>query len=617
MRFIELKKSVTVLFLLLTGYHSFTQTVTWDSTFNGNGHVPVGSFFTMTSLLVQPDSNILVTGQHYAVAGYDVAIARYKVNGSADSSFGNNGVVFKKFCTVCYNESAQLIALLPNGKILLLCKLNAFINGDTSFYIMARLFPNGNIDSSFGQDGIADLNFSKGQEIDAMSIQRNGKIVLGGSNDGTDGMFRGFIIARLNTDGSYDNSFGTRGLVHTVFTHHENDTLNSWYYDDFHEVSGIVMQDDEKIIAAGYTFTYLNGYRQDTIAIARYNTNGSLDSSYDDDGKIFFNPPNKHVDYDYGSSVTTVFLQPDQKLLIVGNFSSTQSHGRWTRLGLALIRLNTNGQPDSSFDGDGMRDYGGSGHYKQACVGLALQSDHKILVGFIESDPDDQSPDHAIMRVNSNGENDNDFGPGGVIRPLPWSQYNNKSLMWSVKIKGNRIYMLRDSGRLAALKNNGIGLDPATRKLCQSDANLVIKAGLPGTSYQWQLSLDSLNFNNISNNNNYSGVNTSSLSLNNIGPLWHGYRYRCITNNSTSNTTTIHYLKNSQHEWIGAVSNQWENPANWLCGTLPGNNSVVLINSAAVVIHSNVTIGDFRLTQGATVTVDTGYNLTITQNNNH
>ena len=478
MRSIELKKLITIFILIFSGHHSFSQTGTLDSTFNGNGQLIVDNGYNhMTCFLVQPDSSILVAGGQY-----DIAMARYKVNGSPDSSFGNNGVVVRNFSTIYYSESTEIIELLPNGKILLLCKLGGHSNyADTSFYFMAKFLPNGNIDSSFGQHGIADLNFSKGRKIDAMSIQRNGKIVLSGSNDGTDGMFRGFIIARLNRDGSYDNSFGTRGLVHTIFTHQESDTVNSSIYTDVHEIRGMVIQDDGKIIAAGYTVTLWNDYRYDTIAIARYNTDGSLDSSYDGDGKIFINPPNNYQDYDYGSSITAVLLQPDQKLLIAGNFSSLQSHGRWLHGDLALIRLNTNGKPDSSFDGDGMKDYRAQ-YSKHSCVGIALQSDNKILLGGNGSDPDGHNSNIEMFRVHNNGDEDNDFGPGGFIRPLLLDQYDIiRSYTWVMKIKGNRIYMLSDMG-LRALKNNGIDLNPATRKLCQSDANLAIKAGLTATS---------------------------------------------------------------------------------------------------------------------------------------
>ena len=73
-------------------------------------------------------------------------------------------------------------------------------------------------------------------------------------------------------------------------------------------------------------------------------------------------------------------------------------------------------------------------------------------------------------------------------------------------------------------------------------------------------------------------------------------------------TATCPCLNNT---WLGTVSNAWENPGNWSCGTVPGPSSVVIINSGTVVVSSNATIYSLSLSPGVTFTVNTGFNMTI------
>jgi hypothetical protein len=121
------------------------------------------------------------------------------------------------------------------------------------------------------------------------------------------------------------------------------------------------------------------------------------------------------------------------------------------------------------------------------------------------------------------------------------------------------------------------------------------------------MSTDSILFNNISNSGNFSGVNTATLSLANIPASWKGYQFRCLVDGGSSNITTIHF----SNEWTGAVSSEWENPANWLCGTVPGSFEDVIINAGNVLINSNVTINSLLVMPGAVLTVGGGYTLTI------
>ncbi|MEP7166076.1 MAG: FG-GAP-like repeat-containing protein [Ferruginibacter sp.] len=158
-------------------------------------------------------------------------------------------------------------------------------------------------------------------------------------------------------------------------------------------------------------------------------------------------------------------------------------------------------------------------------------------------------------------------------------------------------------GTLAVLRNQ-IGTQI---NLCAGGDTLILSS-ISGASYQWQLSTDNVNFNNLSNNANYTGVNTNILHLSALQATWYGYKFRCLVNgNSYSDVFSIAYT----NRWTGAASNVWENPANWSCGTVPDANTDVRIPSGTIVINSNIIIRSLILTTGVQLTVNPGFTVTI------
>jgi hypothetical protein len=143
-------------------------------------------------------------------------------------------------------------------------------------------------------------------------------------------------------------------------------------------------------------------------------------------------------------------------------------------------------------------------------------------------------------------------------------------------------------------------------KLCPSIASTNITSNLSGASYQWQVDIGN-EFINVSNNTTYSNVTTNTLSLLNIPSDWYGYKYRCLVDNNYSNITQLKF----ENIWAGTANPAWENPANWSCGTVPDSNTDVVINSGSIVINSNVTVRTLMVSPGASLTVSTGYTLTV------
>jgi trimeric autotransporter adhesin len=150
----------------------------------------------------------------------------------------------------------------------------------------------------------------------------------------------------------------------------------------------------------------------------------------------------------------------------------------------------------------------------------------------------------------------------------------------------------------------------AQAKLCAMNDTAVINANITGATYQWQVSTDSINYAPITNNTNYSGTQSPNFTLTSIPETWAGRRYRCMVN---GNQPGIFYTISFIHKWLGTQNNNWENPANWSCGTLPTAMSNVVIESGSIVINSNIQIKSLRVASNASVTVQQGYTLQITE----
>ena len=147
-----------------------------------------------------------------------------------------------------------------------------------------------------------------------------------------------------------------------------------------------------------------------------------------------------------------------------------------------------------------------------------------------------------------------------------------------------------------------------TVNLCPVTNSTIMKAVIPGTTYQWQIN-NGNGYVNLADNNFHSGSNTGSLQLINIPSDWYGYQYRCIVD-GTKNTAPGKII--FVDTWAGTVDAEWGNPANWICNSVPDNNTDVFINSGNVIVNSNTICRSLTVKQGATYKVNTGFNLTIT-----
>jgi len=233
----------------------------------------------------------------------------------------------------------------------------------------------GDLDLSFGSGGrvIADFNFSS--TAHAVVLQPDGKMIVVG--EGRTNSPSDFLVARYNTDGSLDTSFGSGGLVLTDF------------FGSDHAIA-VILQPDGKIVAAGASDA--SGIGNSNFALARYNADGSLDSTFGIGGKVV-------SDIDTGNDrVRSLVLQTDGKMVVAG------SHSPGNGGESVLVRYNSNGSLDSTFGNAGKVFNIGYSAYD-----LALQADGKIVTAGWDSE------DFALARYNPNGTFDTTFGTGGRV----------------------------------------------------------------------------------------------------------------------------------------------------------------------------------------------------------
>jgi len=336
---------------------------TLDSSFGSGGKVHTdfpGLAAVPSSVLLQPDAKILVVGGAYPLFTFlgNIEMVRYNSNGNLDRSFGDNGIVTTVLDAGSY---ANAVVQQSDGKIIVAGTLFVDVvigdQSDTDF-VLVRYNRNGSLDTTFGNGGVVSTDFF-GREDDAFSVllQPDGKIVaVGSANDPAS--YYDFAAVRYLNNGTIDETFGTSGTVTTDFGDQNFDRARS-----------AVLLPNGKIIAAGFAISQGGGVQN--FAVARYTKDGVLDNGFSNDGK-------QQITFDNCcQSANQVLLQPDGKIITVGYANTEDSDSDFL-----LARLNPNGSLDSTFGVAG-KVRTSFGDLNGGANGAALQQDGKIVaVGF-------------------------------------------------------------------------------------------------------------------------------------------------------------------------------------------------------------------------------------------
>src|SRR5262249_38376814 len=352
----------------------------------------------LNAVAMQADGKIVVTG---VASGSKEVVARLNPDGTLDPAFGNGGKVLTTFGTGSSDlPSPQALAIGPDGKIV----IGGFVSGRL---LLARLNADGSFDAAFGSNGVVVTQLGEGTNpysgAFAVALQPDGRILTGGGAR-TSGNHGAVLVARWNTDGSLDSSFGTNGKATPQLGEGANADSG---------VTNLALQPDGKIVIAG-SATDTDATQGDAALVARLDGDGTgLDASFGTGGKVLGRLGLTSSDITRPRGLA---LQPDGKIVLGGYTTDAQSHQQ-----IFVSRLNVDGKGlDSWLVGGGtlITQLGEGLVPSSELTGLALQPDGKI-VGVGDATGPHGDTQVLVARVKADGTLDSAFsGDGKVLTQL-------------------------------------------------------------------------------------------------------------------------------------------------------------------------------------------------------
>ena len=373
-------------------------TITLDSTYGTNGTASVSftgaTVAIATQGLMQPDGKVIIVGNVDSGTGganvdWDVALSRLNNDGSLDTSFGTGGKVVTKPHTGAQKDDYVYTATLQSdGKIL---AAGAYtVTGSNTDLFLIRYNTDGTLDNTFGTGGwLTSALSAKIDRVYGIAVQSDGKIITTGVTDsGGASANYDFFVARFSATGTLDNTFGTSGKTITDMG------INA------DQSSAVVIQPDGKIVSGGTGSAGNNNF-----TVVRYNTNGTIDSSFGASGIMT-------QTLRFSSEISDLALQSDGKIIAAGNVRDVSSSINTEML---ITRLNTDGTLDTSFGTGGNVIQGSAASSWDRAESVRVLADGKIAAaGYTNNFSDNPwNYDVELLRLNADGTPDTTFGTGG------------------------------------------------------------------------------------------------------------------------------------------------------------------------------------------------------------
>jgi uncharacterized delta-60 repeat protein len=296
--------------------------------------------------------------------------------GDLDPSFGSGGVVRQP-----PGSSIAGIAVQPDGKIVV-------AGNSKSGFVLARYLSDGSLDPSFGTGGHVETDVD-GISLGALALQPDGKIVVAaGSAWGS--VSDQFTLARYDSDGSLDTSFGTDGFTNTAIP-----VPSHMLWDA--RMNALAVLSDGKILVAGTPEWDDGAGSAASFALARYTPAGSIDSTFGDDGIV-------QTPFGGSAYLDGIVVQQDGKIVATGS-SVGPGHGIYFEQ-MALAGYEPDGSLDPAFGGEvttpkKLHYYGGP---------ATLEHGKIVVAGYIERG---SKAFPVVARYGVNGLPDPSFGKNG------------------------------------------------------------------------------------------------------------------------------------------------------------------------------------------------------------
>ncbi len=401
--------------------------------------VSMASLVQANACTIQANDQIIAAGYAVINPNQEILTVRYNTNGSIDTSFGasNNGQVLTVINVI---DTAYVIALDANQKIII---AGSSYNDSTTYSVIARYNTDGSLDTTFNTTGYrADL-IGDSSEGEAIAIGSDGKIIVAGVT--TLSGQASFFVARYNTDGSIDTTFGSQGITTTSIGYHAGATAIGLQSDGTIIVGGFaIVNSVRQCVLASYTtagtlnssfgtmgvvttpigdYSQVNalaissndgvivgGFSDQQYALAGYNADGTTNTSFGTNGIVTTIIGKK-------SQINAVRLQSDGNLLAAGTSDGNFSIARYTTAGVLDTTFGTNGVVTTVVGNSGVAN------------AVAIQSDNKIVVVGNAGD------DVSLVRYSSTGVIDPSWGilgiedqPEGSMLNVPVLIYDQKSV---------------------------------------------------------------------------------------------------------------------------------------------------------------------------------------------
>jgi len=349
--------------IVLAGYSHFpgrnfsavrmNSDLTLDTTFSGDGKVRTefepGSYDEGQSIAIQADGNIIVGGGTQGNSGINFGLVRYRaINGGLDSSFDLDGKVFAY--TGGGPSNFRAVAVQTDGKIVAVG--TADISIGTTGFLVARFDRSGALDTTFSSDGYTITNIGgNGGGAAAVAIQTDGKIVVTGT------CVSALCAARYKTSGDLDPTFSPGGFpAGTIWINPGNFTYSG---------NGIAVQPSGRIIiAAGRKTSSPSGLERSQLWA--FDATGAMDGTFAGGGISEISTGS------FNQGFRAIKLQADGKILAVADGLEDTTED------FCVVRFDSNGNVDNSFDGDGKAfvDFG----LADSVNAVDIQTDGKILL---------------------------------------------------------------------------------------------------------------------------------------------------------------------------------------------------------------------------------------------
>ena len=326
---------------------------TYDNTFGTQGQLLInfeGYQATGKEVVVQPDGKIIIAGDVFILGGTSFfGVVRLNADGTLDNSFNGTGKLVFDFNEV--KNYLGGVVLQPDGKIVVTGQAGIYASAD---YVAARINADGTFDNSFGNDGKQRINVQGDDRGTCMALQSDGKILIGGSSFPVSSNNCWFAAVRLTVNGQIDTTFSTDGkALAKVASTYGNDSV----YD-------MALQPDGKILMAADSYI---GSSQD-VGVVRFTTNGDLDGTFSGDGRFSINMVGTS---DYCNAIV---VQPDGNILVAGSYYTTPERNMF------VIRLTPAGELDTTFSSDGKANFVVPLDNGVSVYDMKLQSTGQILV---------------------------------------------------------------------------------------------------------------------------------------------------------------------------------------------------------------------------------------------